>query len=398
MRKLLLLIALIVMSGCLTKNSMYSDTDLIEVVGEQLTQSIDLYNNSKTAQLVSPRTVDARTIKMVPTSDWTSGFYPGELWMMHELTGDDFWKEKALEFTLPLEQEKYNGRTHDMGFKMFCSFGKAYQATKNQEYKEILLQAAKTLSTRFNPNVGCIRSWDHNSDKWDFPVIIDNMMNLELLFWAAKESGNILYKDIAISHAETTMKNHFRSDNSSYHVVDYNPETGAVENKHTAQGYAHESAWSRGQAWGLYGYTMVYRETNDPKFLQQAEKIANYILNHPNLPANKIPFWDFDAPDIPKEPLDASAAAITASALYELSTFSDKGAEYLETANQIIKTLSSPEFLSKVGTNNGFLLKHNTGSKPANSEVDVPIIYADYYYLESLLRKHKNNLISNKFN
>jgi len=398
MRKLLLLIVLIAMSGCLTKNSTYSDTDLIEVVGEQLTQSIDLYNNLKTAQLVSPRTVDARTIKMVPSSDWTSGFYPGELWMMHELTGDDFWKEKALEFTLPLEQEKYNGRTHDMGFKMFCSFGKAYQATKNPEYKEILLQAAKTLSTRFNPNVDCIRSWDHNSDKWDFPVIIDNMMNLELLFWAAKESGNILYKDIAVSHAETTMKNHFRNDNSSYHVVDYNPETGVIENKHTAQGYAHESAWSRGQAWGLYGYTMVYRETNDPKFLQQAEKIANYILNHPNLPANKIPFWDFDAPDIPKEPLDASAAAITASALYELSTFSDKGAEYNKAANQIMKTLSSPEFLSKVGTNNGFLLKHSTGSKPANSEVDVPIIYADYYYLESLLRKHKNNLISNKFN
>ena len=139
MRKLLLLIALIAMSGCLTKNSTYSDTDLIEVVGEQLTQSIDLYNNLKTAQLVAPRTVDARTIKMVPSSDWTSGFYPGELWMMHELTGDDFWKEKALEFTLPLEQEKYNGRTHDMGVKMFCSFGNAYQATKNPEYKEILL-------------------------------------------------------------------------------------------------------------------------------------------------------------------------------------------------------------------------------------------------------------------
>jgi unsaturated chondroitin disaccharide hydrolase len=389
MTRFLPLLFIILLFGCSNGDSPLNDKRTIHKIEKQLKESVETVHSIKTAKLVSPRSCEDGAVKMVAASDWTSGFYPGELWMMHEFTGDNFWKEKALEFTLPLEQEKFNGRTHDMGFKMYCSFGKAYQATQNPKYKEILLQAAKTLSMRFNPNVGCIRSWDHNTDKWDFPVIIDNMMNLELLFWAAKESGNRVYKDIAVSHAETTMKNHFRSDNSSYHVIDYNPETGVVENKNTFQGYAHESAWSRGQAWGLYGYTMVYRETGDEKFLKQAEKIANYILNHPNLPDNKIPYWDFNAPGIPNEPLDASAAAITASALYELSTFSENGNEYSKVADQIISGLSSPEFLAKPGTNNGFLLKHSTGSKPGNSEVDTPLIYADYYYAESLLRKTK---------
>jgi unsaturated chondroitin disaccharide hydrolase len=385
MTRFLPLLFIILLFACSDGNSPLNNKRTINRIEKQLKESVETCNSIKTDKLVSPRTCEAGTIKMVPASDWTSGFYPGELWMMHELTGDRFWKEKALEFTLPLEQEKFNGRTHDMGFKMYCSFGKAYQATQNPEYKEILLQAAKTLSTRFNPNVGCIRSWDHNTDKWDFPVIIDNMMNLELLFWAAKETGNQLYNDIAITHAETTMKNHFRSDNSSYHVIDYNPETGEIENKHTAQGYAHESAWSRGQAWGLYGYTMVYRETGDEKFLKQAEKIAAYILNHKNLSENKIPYWDFDAPGIPNEPLDASAGAIIASALFELSTLSKMGEMYQKAADQMLETLLSPEFLMDDKTNGGFLLKHSTGSK--NSEIDVPLVYADYYLIEALKRK-----------
>jgi uncharacterized protein YyaL (SSP411 family) len=213
------------------------------------------------------------------------------------------------------------------------------------------------------------------------------MMNLELLFWAAKETGNQMFKEIAVKHAETTMNNHFREDFSSYHVVDYNPETGEVQSKNTHQGYSDESAWSRGQAWGLYGFTMVYRETDEKKYLKHAENIAAYILNHPNLPENMIPYWDFNAPNIPNEPYDASAAAIIASALYELSTLSENGEMYLNAANKISESLASDQFLAVPENNNGFLLKHSTGSKPHDSEVDVPLIYADYYFIETIMRK-----------
>jgi hypothetical protein len=323
----------------------------------------------------------------VRSKDWTSGFFPGNLWMVYELTGDEKWKKQALDFTLPLENEKWNGGTHDMGFKMFCSFGKAWQFTGDSAYRDILIQSAKTLATRFNPTVGCIRSWDHNADKWDFPVIIDNMMNLELLMWAAKETGNDTLKNIAVTHAQTTLKNHFREDYSSYHVIDYNPETGAVENRNTHQGYSDESAWARGQAWGLYGYTMMYRETGMEEFLVQAEKIAGYILSQPGISEGKIPYWDFSAPNIPIEPYDASAGAIISAALFELSGFSDNSDKYLTVADKLLETLSTTEFLSPVGENKGFLLYHSTGHLPNNSEIDVPIVYADYYFLESIIKR-----------
>jgi hypothetical protein len=274
-----------------------------------------------------------------------------------------------------------------MGFKMFCSFGKAWQFTGDSAYRNVLIQSAQTLATRFNPAVGCIRSWDHNADKWDYPVIIDNMMNLELLMWAAKETGNDTLKNIAITHAKTTLKNHFRADYSSYHVIDYNPETGVVENKHTHQGFAHESAWARGQAWGLYGYTMMYRETGIEEFLVQAEKIAEYILSKPGISEGKIPYWDFNAPNIPNEPYDASAGAVIASALFELAGYSANNTLYNNVAGKLLETLSSPEFLATVGENGGFLLKHSTGHLPNNSEIDVPIVYADYYYLEAIIKK-----------
>lgn len=392
MNKLILLLPFIVLCGCIANETTNKFSATISHIETQLKYSIKLLSENKTEELVSPRSVLNDNIKMVPSKDWTSGFFSGELWMMYELTNNDYWKEKALKFTLPLEQEKWNTKTHDMGFKMYCSFGKAYKNTDNPEYRDILIQSAKALATRFKPNVGCIRSWDHNSDKWDYPVIIDNMMNLELLFWAAKETGNEMFKEIAVAHAETTMKNHFREDNSSYHVVDYNPNTGEVQAKNTHQGYSDESAWSRGQAWGLYGYTMVYRETGEEKFLKQAEKIASFILNHKNLPQNKVPFWDFDAPLIPNEPYDASAGAVMASALFELSTLSHKGGRYLKVANLILESLLSSEFYADTQTNNGFLLKHSTGSMPGNSELDVPLIYADYYLLEALIRKNNNQL------
>ena len=325
---------------------------------------------------------------MVPSKDWTSGFFPGELWFLYEYSGKDEWKDEAEKFTANIEKEKYNGGTHDMGFKIYNSFGNGYRLTKDAHYKEVIIQSAKTLSTRFNPKVGCIRSWDHHAQQWAFPVIIDNMINLELLFEATKLTGDSSFYKIAVSHANTTMKNHYRSDYSSYHVVDYDTATGKVIKKNTAQGYSDESAWARGQAWGLYGFTMCYRETKNKVYLQQADHIAHFILNNPHLPDDLVPYWDFDAPGIPNEPRDASAAAIMASALYELSTYSNNGKYYRKTADKIIANLTR-YYRSPLDENKGFILLHSTGSKPADSEVDVPIIYADYYYLEALLRKKK---------
>jgi alpha-L-fucosidase len=337
-------------------------------------------------ELVSPRTLDSMQLKLVPSRDWTSGFFPGELWFLYECTGNNEWKNQAQKFTSNIEREKTNGGTHDMGFKIYCSFGQGYRLTNDAHYKDVIIQSAKTLSTRFNPKVGVIRSWDHHKEQWDYPVIIDNMMNLELLFEATKLTGDSSFYKIAVAHANTTMKNHFRPDYSSYHVVDYDTATGGVRKRQTAQGYADESAWARGQAWGLYGYTMCYRETKDKKYLDQAQHIASFILNHPNLPKDLVPYWNFNAPNIPNEPRDASAAAVMASALYELSTYSKNKNNYRKTADQIIESLTK-SYRSPIGENKGFILLHSTGSKPANSEVDVPLSYADYYYLEALLRK-----------
>ena len=389
MVKLICILVIFFAFSCSNQSKKESKSDLTSHISRQIEYAIQLAEPQKDSVLVSPRTVENNKLKLVGSKDWTSGFFPGNLWMVYELTGDVKWKNKALEFTLPLEQEQWNGDSHDVGFKMFCSFGKAWQVTGDTTFRNILIQSAKTLATRFNPAVGCIRSWDHNSDKWGFPVIIDNMMNLELLMWAAKETGNDTLKQIAITHAQTTMKNHFREDNSSYHVIDYNPETGVVKNRNTHQGYSDESAWARGQAWGLYGYTMMYRETGLKEFLNQAEKIAAFILKQNGIKEGEIPYWDFNAPNIPNEPFDASAGAIIASALYELSSYSENGKEYREVADRLFNNLSSPAFLSEVGGNQGFLLKHATGHLPNGSEIDVPLVYADYYYLESII-KSKN--------
>lgn len=344
----------------------------------------------KERMLVSPRNIepDGR-LRLVASRDWTSGFFPGELWYMFEYTKDDFWKRKAEEFTQNIEREKTNGGTHDMGFKVYCSFGNGYRLTNNQHYKEVMLEAAKTLTTRYKDHIGSLRSWDHNKDKWQYPVIIDNMMNLELLFWAAKESKDPFYYNIAVNHAKTTLKNHFRPDHSSYHVVDYDTISGQVAHKHTHQGFAHESAWSRGQAWGLYGYTMSYRETLIPEFLEQAKNIAHYIFTSKTLPEDLIPYWDYNAPNIPNEPRDASAATVSASALYELSMYDKENADqYKKWADTILENLTK-HYRTTLNADRGFLLLHSTGTAPSNSEVDVPIIYADYYFLEALLRKAK---------
>jgi len=344
------------------------------------------------ADAVTVRSLNAAgDLNLIPSKDWCSGFVAGSLWQAYTLTGDKALMKLAVDFTKPLEQEKYNGKTHDMGFKMFCSFGQGYVLTRDTSYRSILIQSAKTLSTRFNEKVGAIRSWDHNQDKWQFPVIIDNMMNLELLFWASKQTGDQRYYDIAVKHANTTLANHFRPDNSSYHVIGYDTLTGKVLQKNTHQGLSHESAWSRGQAWGLYGYTMCYRETKIGSYLQQAEKIAAFILNHPNLPKDKIPYWDFDAPASDQTPRDASAAAVTASALFELAQYVPAKKEYYRQSAAAILSSLEKNYASKAGENKGFLLGHSTGSFPSKTEVDVPINYADYYYLEAIGRQIDSN-------
>lgn len=328
----------------------------------------------------------AGELKLIAPGDWRSGFFPGQLWYLYELTGDNRWKELAKTYTAGVENEKWNARTHDMGFKVYCSFGNGYRLTNDPAYRDIIIQSARTNIKRFNPKTGCIRSWDHNRDKWDYPVIIDNMMNLELLFEATKLTGDSSFYRIAVSHANTTLKNHFRPDFSSYHVIDYDTLTGSVRKKNTHQGYSHESAWARGQAWGLYGYTMCYRETKNPAYLKQAENIAGFILNHPNMPEDLVPYWDFNDPEIPNVSRDASAAAVMASAFYELAGYSKNAGQYKKAADKIMKSLSGSNYLAPFGTNHGFLLLHSTGNRPSNSEVDVPLNYADYYYLEALLR------------
>ncbi len=329
------------------------------------------------------------SLKTKKSEWWCSGFFGGSLWHLYEFSKDDKWKVAADKWSMAVQKEQYNTKTHDLGFMLYCSLGNGYRLTGDERYKPILLRGAASLATRFNPATGVIKSWDNFKD-FSYPVIIDNMMNLEFLFWAARQSTSNAYRTICLSHADKTLQNHFRKDNSSYHVVCYDTTNGKVLAKKTAQGFSDSSAWARGQAWGLYGYTVMYRETNDKKYLKQAMRIADFYLNHPALPADKIPFWDFNAPNIPNDVKDASAAAITAAALLELSQYSNRSKKntYFKAAEQMLQNLSGPEYFTEEG-NNHFLLKHSTGHKPANSEIDVPIIYADYYYLEALLRYDK---------
>lgn len=348
--------------------------------------------------------------------DWTSGFFPGNLWYLYELSGEPFFKENAKRWTDTLEPLKTYTAHHDLGFMMYCSFGNGYRLIPEETagYKEILLEGARSLCTRFSETTQCIQSWPskkswHNT-LWKFPVIMDNMMNLELLMWASKTTTNAAesarFRYIATTHANTTMKNHLRADYSSFHVVDYNPETGEVIEQATNQGWSDNSTWSRGQGWGIYGFTMMYRETGDEKYLDTARKMADFYLQHPALPEDKIPYWDFNAgqpgycaewPDrtkaFPVDPYrfpvaqyrDASAGALVASALFELHAIT-READYLNQAIQMIHSLSSPAYRAEAGSNGNFVLMHSVGSIPHGSEIDVPLVYADYYFYEALLR------------
>ena len=335
-----------------------------------------------------PRSMDLSTgvVKKVKSKDWTSGFYAGNLWQIYKLTGDIRYKEKAALWNAFIEKEKFNNTTHDMGFKVFGSFGKGLAVENNDKYKKIIVKSAQTLISRFNPKIGAIRSWDHSKELFDYPVIIDNMLNLELLFEASKISGDSTFKNIAIQHANTTLKNHFRKDNSCYHVVDYDTISHGVRKKATFQGFKDESSWARGQSWAVYGFTMAYRYTKNKEYLKQAEATAKYYINYKTLPKDGIPYWDFNDTSIPNAPRDASSAAVMASALVELYSYT-KNEAYLKYSNKVIDTLSSDKYLLNVSVNGPFILDHSTGNWPKKDEIDQPIVYADYYYLEAIIRK-----------
>lgn len=358
-----------------------------------------------------PRTIKKDgSIKGTDVWDWTGGFFPGGLWYIYEYTQKPEWKAAATKWTEALAQGQFLTQHHDVGFVMYCSYGNAMRLEKDPgklaKYRKILIQSAESALTRFDPKVGLIKSWQakkswDNKTTWQYPVIIDNMMNLEMLCYVSKITGNPKYRDVAVSHALNTIKNHFRADYSTYHVVDYAPG-GVALHQQTNQGYSDNSTWSRGQGWAIYGFTMMYRETKDKRFLDAAEKAADFYLNHPNLPADKIPYWDFNVgqngykPDwdynsrkLSYVPRDASAGALVSSALLELSTFSLQGKRYFQSAEQMLESLSGDGYLAQTGTNSGFILKHSVGSFPHNSEIDVPLIYADYYFLEALLRYQK---------
>lgn len=340
---------------------------------------------------VLPRSFEGGKNTVSDSRWWCSGFFPGSLWYLYEHSKNPQLLQYARLYTDRVEREKYTTDNHDVGFMLYCSFGNGLRLTAQKSYKEVLLTGAKSLATRYDPKVGLIRSWDHNKDVWQYPVIIDNIMNLELLLWASKQPGAANFKEIALSHADKTMEHHFRPDFSSYHVVSYDRQTGLPHKKQTHQGYSDDSAWSRGQAWGLYGYTCLYRETRDKRYLEHAMRIAGFLINHPKMPKDFIPYWDYNVPQESNTPRDASAACIMASALVELCDFvnADTKKKYMEVVEKQIRTLASDQYTAKLGENGNFILMHSTGAFPFKSEVDVPLTYADYYYLEALSRLKK---------
>lgn len=332
----------------------------------------------------TPRSFNGEKLITAKAHWWCSGFFPGTLWMVYEYTGDETLRALAELETAKVEPIKFVTNDHDVGFQINCSFGHQYRLTGDVHAREVMHTAAHSLATRFNPTIGCIRSWDFQlrGSSWQFPVIIDNMMNLELLMKVAELENEPELADIAVAHANTTMKNHYRPDFTTFHLVDYNPEDGSVNGKQTVQGYADDSAWARGQAWSLYGFTMMYRFTRDAAYVERAVSVADMLLSR--LPEDGIPYWDFDSPEIPDDYRDASAAAIMASAFVELAGYVQDGSAYLCMAERQLRTLSSAEYLAEPGTNGGFILKHSVGNLPGDSEVDVPLTYADYYFIEAL--------------
>lgn len=355
---------------------------VVETAKAQFAQLSARLNEDATPRSIQPD----GCVKDGTVGSWTSGFFSGSLWMLYRLGGDPEVLELARKETAKLADVLDFPLSHDIGFQVNCSYGNAYRITGDEQYLPLISDAADALSGRFNPTVGATLSWQPG-EKGEYPVIIDNMMNLELLEYASKLFHRDFLQNIAIAHAETTLSNHFRPDASCWHMLDYNPRTGEVLRRATVQGYSDDSVWARGQAWALYGYTMMYRETGRPEFLAQAEKVARMLLGR--LPHDGIPYWDFSDPEIPGTFRDASAGAIMSSAFVELSTLT-RDRELAKACRQMAETqvraLASAEYLATAGTNCGFLLKHSVGNLPGGSEIDVPLPYADYYFLEALYR------------
>lgn len=395
----ILLLSMSAATSAMWAGNKEKEISLAEVIDKGLyvstQQSLLLAKDLEGQRDLLPRTYENGELQTTSYKGWISGFFPGVLWYLYENEPSDVLKQFAELYTERVEPAKNMTNTHDLGFMLYCSFGNAYRLTNNAAYWEVLKTGAESLSTRYDDKVTAIKSWNSNA-KWQFPVIIDNMMNLEFLSFVAKKSGSKQYMDIANKHAHTTLTNHFRSDYSCYHVISYDTITGKPHFKGTHQGYADASSWARGQGWALYGFTMMYRETGKKEYLEQARNVARFIINHPNMPKDKVPYWDFNAPDIPQSPRDASAAAVIASALIELSQLdkSKDSSQWLEFAEQQIRSLTSNEYLAEIGTNGHFILKHSVGNLNKNSEVDVPLTYADYYYVEALLRLKKLMLAS----
>lgn len=393
-RKLLLSLGVFLMTPafCHAENNDISNVINNDINFSTRQYSLMLQQIGREGKVRIPKTIDKLgRMVYIPIDDWCSGFFPGSLCYLYQLTNDKSWLLQSKRFTEALDSIQYLTWHHDVGFMIGSSYLNIYRLSPNKAYKKVIIQTAKSLCTRFRKKAGVIQSWNvdrgwQSKRGWTCPVIIDNMMNLELLFEATRLSGDSTYWKVAVSHANKTLENQFRKDGSCYHVVDYDPNNGAVLHRQTAQGYADNSAWARGQAWAVYGYTVCYRYTHDRKYLDQAVKTLNFVMQNPNLPEDLIPYWDFDAPNIPNEPRDVSSAACIASALYEMNNYlPDNG--YTSLADRIIRSLSSPEYRAPLGKNGCFLLMHSVGSIPHNNEIDVPLNYADYYFLEALTRR-----------
>ncbi len=419
----IILLAAITAIQCTDKQDIIQEN--IEHAKAQLAYLIEASEAGDTLRI--PSTFKYGEIEFVPTDDWVSGFFAGTLWYMYELTGDEYYAQQAQKHTEILHDIQFLTWHHDVGFMVYDSYGNGLRLKNIEGYDTVLVNTAKSLATRFRPAAGILQSWNtHNPAQWqahrgwDCPVIIDNMMNLELLFKVTEMTGEQTYKNIAISHADKTLENHYRDDFSTYHVVDYNDETGEVRGRYTAQGIADESRWARGQAWSIYGFTVAYRFTGEEKYLQRAKDVAKYLFElEDNMPEDLVPLWDFDVVEFSEalpeneflynnlqdknltkaytEIRDVSSAAIIASSLYELY-WHTKNNFYKEKADKMIESLSSDAYRAKVGENGGFLFMHSVGSLPhsllnieagrtTSHNIDVPLNYADYYFLEALLRK-----------
>lgn len=390
MARLFLIAISLLMFACTStqkKETVFNPSKMLDLSAKKIKKtSLELSNSSEFLRNIPKGKVDW---KVVGVKDWCSGFWPGVLWYAYEASGDKELKAEAERFTAPVKEIAYTAALdHDIGFQVYCSYGNGYRITGNEKYKTIMLAAADTLATLYNPKVGSILSWPIMVEEMGHNTIIDNMMNLELLFWASKNGGNKELYNIAESHAKVTMQYIVRPDNAVYHVADFNQDTGEFVKGHTHQGLSDDSMWARGQTWGIYGFAMSYRETGNKDFLNTSIRLADHFLER--LPEDGIPYWDFDDPKIPNAPKDASASGVAACGLLELSGLVEDKVlkeKYFNAAKKSLEILSSKEYFS--GDKNKALLLHSTGHLPNNSEIDIPIIYADYYYMEALLRLKK---------